>query len=89
MEKYILSEVKRIIENETIDVLQTYWIELQDYDIYPDWTSLFQKIYIYACLKKKSIIASWLQTTIFPLLDPIQQIAVRQTFAYGKYLLQK
>ena len=50
---------------------------------------IFQQVYIHACLKKKRDIAEWLQTTLFPRLDPIQQIGLRQVFPYGRYLLAK
>ena len=33
--------------------------------------------------------AQWLQLTIHPKMDPIQQIALRQIFSYGRVLLEK
>ncbi len=53
-----------------------------------DWTSLFKNCYLHACLKKKPQIAAWFEE-VFKEFDPIQQIALRQTFAYGRHLLRK
>ena len=53
-----------------------------------DWVYLFQKVYIHACLRKRTDVATWLQEVCFPQLDAIQQIAVRQVFAYGRHLLK-
>ena len=52
-----------------------------------DWA--FQKLYLHACLKGRKEIAEWLETSVFPTMDPIAQIALRQGFAYGRYLLRK
>lgn len=54
-----------------------------------DWVFVFQKLYLHACLKRRSEAAEWLSTVGFQALDPIQQIAVRQVFAYGRVLLHK
>jgi hypothetical protein len=52
------------------------------------WEYIYQKLYLHACLKKKSRIVDWLNG-LYSMFDPIQQIALRQMFSYGKYLLQK
>ena len=70
-----------------LEMLKIYVHTLFEYNY--DWPTLFQKIYLHACLKKKQTIASWLQNDIYILLDPIQKIALRQVFPYGKHLLQK
>lgn len=48
---------------------------------------LFQKVYLHACLKGRREIAEWLEKSVFPTLDPISQIAIRQSFSYGRHLL--
>jgi hypothetical protein len=53
-----------------------------------DWVYLFQKVYLHACLRRRADVASWLQEVCFLQLDAIQQIAVRQVFAYGRHLLR-
>jgi hypothetical protein len=52
------------------------------------WEYIYQKLYLHACLKRKREIVDWLNG-LFTMFDPIQQIALRQMFSYGKYLLQK
>lgn len=53
-----------------------------------DWGYLYQKVYLHACLKKRARIAEWLQAQ-FTNLDEITQIALRQIFPYGRYLLRR
>jgi hypothetical protein len=87
----ILAEAKKHINNGNLSDLQRCWEGLQEYEYeqMPDWVFIFQKVYLHACVKKHVSIANWLQTSIFPLMDPIQQIALRQVFSYGRYLLGK
>jgi len=91
IDKSILVEAKKYIDRGDLNEIQHYWVSLQEseFEQQPDWVYLFQKVYLHACLKKYRGIASWLQNNIFPQLDPIQQIAVRQVFSYGNYLLNK
>jgi ABC-type multidrug transport system ATPase subunit len=79
------------INGNDLPSLTLFWKDLMESNEYPesfDWPTVFQTLYLHACLKGKSDIAKWFQTTVFPYLDPIQQIALRQSFAYGKHLLQ-
>jgi len=50
------------------------------------WEYILEKVYIHACLKKRKEIVAYVLER-FKELDPIQQIALRQMFAYGRYLL--
>ena len=52
------------------------------------WDYIYQKVYLHACLKKRRNFVDWL-LTLRERLDPIEHIALRQMFAYGKYLLEK
>ncbi len=54
-----------------------------------DPSYIFQKVYIHACLKQRHDIAKYLQEECFHLLPQIEQIAIRQVFSYGRYLLKK
>jgi hypothetical protein len=51
------------------------------------WDYIFHRVYLHACLKGAEPIASWLQTTLYPMLSPIEQIALRQIFPYGRHLM--
>ena len=79
---------KRHIENNDILSLKELWSDIQNTENV-DWPNVFKTLYLHACLKGKPSIASWFQTELYPLLDPIQQIALRQTFPYGVHLLKK
>jgi hypothetical protein len=77
---------KKFIEQDDLENLQEFYMENLEEE-YP-WEYIYQKLYLHACLKKKVKIVEWLQG-LFSLFDPIQQIAIRQMFFYGKYLLNK
>lgn len=77
---------KSRVENDDLEGLQKLYQEYLDEDF--AWEYAYQKIYLHACLKKKQEIAKWIES-LYELMDPIQQIALRQMFAYGRYLLAK
>jgi hypothetical protein len=85
MEDFIKT-CKLLIEENNLPALQDYYLENKDEPF--AWEYAYQKIYLHACLKKKREIAEWMKD-LFPTFDPIQQIALRQMFSYGKYLLAK
>jgi hypothetical protein len=91
IENQILGTLKPLIESLDTESLEAEYKALVYDTEYPrevDWAYVLQKCYLHACLKKKPEIASWLEG-LFSLFDPIQQIAYRQTFAYGRVLLRK
>ncbi len=55
----------------------------------PDWTVLFYRVYLHACLRGRAEIAEWLEKEVYPLLDTQAQLYLRQTFAYGRHLLRR
>ena len=81
-----LSLCKTMIEKDNLEGLQEYYAENLE-ENYP-WEYVYQKLYLHACLKKKTRIVEWFKN-LFPMFDPIQQIALRHMFFYGKYLLAK
>jgi hypothetical protein len=83
-----LRDIKKHIERDDLAAVQSFYADLQSADEEIDWTSLFKDCYLHACLKKKPHIAAWFEA-VFKDFDPIAQIALRQTFSYGRYLLRK
>ena len=79
----LLGTGKYLIECGNLQAFQEYVAEVE----MVDWA--FQKLYLHACLKGRREIAEWLEKVVFPTLDPIVQIALRQGFAYGRHLLRK
>jgi hypothetical protein len=77
---------KHWVEQGNLEVLKESLAELEKE---VDWPTLFHRIYLHACLKQKREIAEWLETSVFPTLCPIQQIALRHIFSYGHHLLSK
>jgi hypothetical protein len=84
----IVSFFKKYINDSSLEACQAYLQELRDtYEDVP-YDYIFQKVYLHACLKKQKQIVDWLML-VFTELPPIQQIAVRQIFSYGRALLAR
>jgi hypothetical protein len=90
MEAAVIRDCKALIEHSSLQALQTFFDEVQqDEDAHlVDWPYVWQKVYIHACLKKKSDMVIWLEAQ-FKELDPIICIAYRHTLNYGRYLLRR
>ena len=88
MNASLLEECKAYINANKLEEFKEFYQLLteSEFDVSPDWPNLYQKVYIHACLKKRKEIAEWLET-LFQQFDPITQIAFRQVFFYGRYLL--
>jgi hypothetical protein len=91
MDKRIIADCKQHIDAGDLPGLQALYAELMTaaWDYQPDWASILQQVYLHACLKKRRAIASWLEQLFRTQLDPVAQIAHRQMFPYGRYLLRK
>ncbi len=89
MEQYIY-HLKQLVNVGNLSHFQSYMQHVYDTEQDPnfDLSYLFQKIYLHACLKRKRDIAEWMENIAFTFLEPIQQIAIRQLFSYGHYLLK-
>lgn len=87
----ILTTAKHFVERRDLSNLQSIWKEMcvSELPEYFDIPTLFQTVYLHACLQGVPEIARWLQDVVFPTLDPIVQIALRQVFPYGRALLQR
>jgi len=90
MNEALVTECKTFIEQGDLAGLQNYYSELQNTEFYliPNWQFIYHRIYLHACLKKQKVIADWL-TGLFVTFDPVTQIALRQLFPYGRYLLAR
>jgi hypothetical protein len=77
-------DLKGMVERNNVEGLQE---QLEAYQTVPDipWDSLFKDIYLHACLKKKPDVIKWLEG-LYEQMPPIQKIALRQIFAYGRHL---
>lgn len=89
----VVQECKQYIEEGNIVALRELCSEVlqSTYPSYaaPDWPYIFHRVYLHACLKGKKDIADWMATDVYPLLDGIQQVALRQIFPYGRLLLAR
>ncbi len=88
MDKALISNCKDFINSGDLEGLKSYYSELQnmEYGHTPNWQYIYRQLYIHSCLKKKKEIADWF-IDIFPMFDLVSQIALRQIFPYGRYLL--
>lgn len=87
----VVKRFKSFVETEDLSGAQGFLAGLvSDPDAALDiaWDHVYQKVYLHACLKQKRAFVDWI-VTLFEMLEPIEKIALRQTFAYGNYLLNK
>lgn len=91
MDSELIRRCKSHIDSGNLEGIQSYYRELMqtEFPEEPDWPYIFHKVYLHACLKGRPEIAQWIHQALFPMMDPIQQIALRQIFPYGRYLLSK
>jgi hypothetical protein len=89
----IIQDCKRYITKESADLLsiQEFWTELQnsEYESPPDWSYIFQKVYLHACLHGHRTVAEWLRKEFELKANQMDIIAYRQTYSYGEVLLRK
>jgi hypothetical protein len=84
----LIKPFKIYIQADNLESCQSYLLHLRtEYEDLP-WDYIFQKVYLHACLKKKTAIVDWLMI-IYNELNAIEQIALRNVFPYGRYLLGK
>jgi hypothetical protein len=91
MDTEIIQTCKSFIETNDVQGIQTYYCDLlwTEFPRDPDWPFIFHKVYLHACLKGREDIANWLTRALYPNMDQIQQIALRQIFPYGRLLLAR
>lgn len=91
IEDQLITFIKSNIDKGNLEGIVQFWEECNhsiDFERDLAWDYIFNKIYIHAALKKHHHILAWLDER-YKEFDPIQQIAMRQMFAYSRYLLRK
>jgi len=86
--KLLIQEIKEKIDLNDFEGCKQFYNNLDFNDSTIPWDYVFQKVYLHACLKKKTNFKVWFES-IFSQFNPMQQIAIRQTFSYGNYLFSK
>lgn len=85
----LIHEFKEYINKRDVAGFTAALTELKGYDMSDvPLDYVFQKVYLHACLKKRVVIVALLMN-LYKELDSIIQIAIRQVFPYGRYLLAK
>jgi hypothetical protein len=87
MTEPVLKRFKSYVDSDDLSGAQLFLQSASDLEDLP-WDYVYQKIYLHACLKKRKRFVDWLDS-LFEFLDPIEKVALRQMFAYGRYLLNK
>lgn len=85
----LVKDIKVFIENNDLLSIKEFYENLIVNT--PDninWSFVYQKVYLHACLKKKHTIVEYLKT-LFDSLPVMDQITIRQMFHYGDYLLNR
>jgi hypothetical protein len=85
MEDQIIFEIKQYINDGDLASIKKNWENYEMSTVSVAWDFVFQKIYIHACIRNQKHIIDWLDI-LFMQFDPITKIALRQMFAYSKYV---
>ncbi len=88
MAEEIVRNFKSYVNAGNLEDCQDYVQFLRDEGEPLAWDYIYQKVYLYACLRKQKHIVDWL-LELYKELSVIEQIAIRQIFPYGRYLLAK
>lgn len=83
--KHVIDEIKDAIDKDDLKKVKEMYDSIDFTDSQVPWDYVFQKVYLYACLKKKQIFISWFEN-IFHQFNPIQQSAIRHTLNYGRFI---
>ncbi len=89
MDNEIIRDCKQHIEEGNLEYLKEYLQNLLQDDREHDWPVIFHRVYLHACLKGQRDVADWLTNSVYPIMEPIQKIALRQIFSYGNHLLRQ
>lgn len=89
LQKDIITESKYFIDIYDLGELQNLYREimLYDTDINLNKAFIFKEVFLYACKKMDKAVISWMME-VYNTFDDISKIGLRQTFFYGKYLIQ-
>ncbi len=88
MAEEIVRNFKSYVNAGNLEDCQDYVQFLREEGESLAWDYIYQKVYLHACLRKQKHIVDWLME-LYKELNPIEQIAIRQIFPYGRYLLAK
>jgi hypothetical protein len=83
--KHVIDEIKDAIDKDDLKKVKEMYDSIDFTDSQVPWDYVFQKVYLYACLKKKQIFISWFEN-IFHQFNPIQQSGIRHTLNYGRFI---
>ena len=92
MDRLIIDTCKDYINTDQLEELQryvTYILTNETLDYRLPMEYIYQHVYLHACLRKNEPIAVWIKSIFPTIFNDVQQIALRQMFAYGNYLLCK
>ena len=86
----IIREAKYHIENKQYDSLQNLYTDLMritSKEYRPNFEYIFQKIYLYACIKGDKEVIEWMKK-IYDTFGDVEKIALKPTLIYGKYIFK-
>jgi len=91
----IIRFLKGLVDKNDLNAMKTYYSTLPEEEedttimfVNIPWDVVFQRVYLHACLRKRIDIVAFL-VQVYETMDPIDKIALRQVFPYGRYLLNK
>jgi hypothetical protein len=88
----IIRKAKDCIDDNNYERLQEIYERLikenrEKREYRPNFEYVFQKIYLYACIKGDKDVIEWMKR-IYETFGDVEKIALKPTLIYGKYILK-
>ncbi len=89
MQEYIIKKFKYYIDDDRYEDMYELYnnITTPEYHNKISYPFIFQKVYLYACIKRKSEVVVWL-FNVYKTFALVDRIALRPTIIYGKHLFK-
>lgn len=91
MNKIVLADGKYLINHHDLVGLDHLYqdIKTPDAEYRLNYSYIFQKLFIHACATESKEIIIYLIQMYFEIFNSVTQIALRQSFFYGKYMIKR
>ena len=91
MNRIIINNIKRLIDNHQTDETKSYIIQtiqnINDFEYHINQLDIFKQAFNHACIRGNRDLISWFLEAYLTYFNDIEKIAIRQLFFYGKYLI--
>ena len=88
MQRILIDSGKHAVFNQDHETLKDIYIQSQDSDYQLNISAIFLKLFYHACQHERKATIIFLFQMYFEIFSEAEQIALRQSFYYGKFQLK-